>query len=406
MPPGHPAARRYTPPVHREPIFTRDFNLVFAANVLQGLSFFLFIHLPRFLTDLGADEVEIGLIIGITAIAAIAARPTIGRLMDTRGRRPVIIVGGILNLVTILLYLTVSGLGPWIYVVRVLHGVSEGMMFTALFTYGADVVPASRRTEGLALFGVSGFIPMALGGVVGDVILDVRGFDELFLTAALFGLLALILAGRLPERAPHIDRDRRGAGFFSAIRQPDLAPIWWMTAIFSVVLTSYFTFLRTFVDESGFGSVGAFFIAYSATAILLRMFFAWLPERVGHKRILYPAFVALGAGFLVLGGAASDSAVIVAGVLTGAGHGYAFPILFGFTVTRAPVADRGSALAFFTALFDVGILIGGPLLGWIITLSGYPAMFRAATVILAAGALVFALWDRAHDPELKAAEPV
>lgn len=384
----------------RDRILTRDFLLVFAANALQGLSFFLFIHLPRFLTDVGADEVQIGLIIGVTAIAAIASRPTIGRLMDTRGRRPVILVGGVLNFVTIFLYLTVSSLGVWIYVVRVLHGVAEGMMFTALFTYGADVVPASRRTEGLALFGVSGFIPMALGGVLGDLILDWSGFDELFLTAAVFGILAWLIGIALPERAPHIDHDQKGAGFLSAVRQKDLLPLWWVTGIFSLVLTSYFTFLRTFVDESGFGSVGAFFMAYSITAILLRSFFAWLPERVGEKRVLYPAFATLGLGFMALALADGGAMVLLAGVLTGAGHGYVFPILFGFTVNRASVSDRGSALAFFTALFDVGVLVGGPILGLIITVSGYPAMYTTATVILFAGVVIYALWDRKHDPAL------
>ena len=381
----------------RDPIVTKDFALVFAANALQGLSFFLFIHLPRFLTDIGADEVEIGLIIGVTAIAAIASRPTIGRVMDTRGRRPVIIAGGVVNVIAILLYLTVSSLGPWLYTVRILHGVAEGMMFTALFTYGADIVPASRRTEGLALFGVSGFIPMALGGVVGDLILEWRGFDELFYTAATFGVLAWVLGIALPERAPHIDHAMKGAGFFSAVRQRDLLPIWWITAIFSLALTPYFIFLRTFVDEMGFGSVGAFFLAYSATAIVLRLFFAWVPERVGEKRVMFPAFVSLGLGFLTLAMAESSTAVVVAGLLTGAGHGYTFPILFGFTVKRAPVADRGSALAFFTALFDVGILVGGPVLGLIINLYGYPAMYRATAVILAAGVISYALWDRKHD---------
>lgn len=381
----------------KDPILTRDFLLVFVANLLQGLSFFLFIHLPRFLTDLGADEVEIGLLIGVTAVAAIASRPTIGRVMDTKGRRPVIITGGILNVVAIFLYLTVTSLGSWLYVVRIMHGVSEGLMFTALFTYGADVVPASRRTEGLALFGVSGFIPMALGGLLGDLILQWAGFNELFLTAAAFGIGAWFIGVALPERSPHLDDAQKGAGFLSAVRQRDLLPIWWMTGIFSVVLTSYFTFLRTFVDDNGFGSVGAFFVAYSATAILLRLFFAWLPERVGEKRVLFPSLVSLGVGFLVLALAGDGTAVIVAGVLTGAGHGYAFPILFGFTLNRAPVADRGSALAFFTALFDVGVLIGGPMLGLIITRSGYPAMYTASAVVLLAGTVTYAVWDKKHD---------
>lgn len=246
-----------------------------------------------------------------------------------------IIVGGIVNVVAIFLYLSITSLGVWIYTVRVLHGVAEGMMFTVLFTYGADIVPASRRTEGLALFGVSGLIPIALGGVLGEVILAWFGFDELFLMAAAFGILALLMGMALPERAPHIDHKQRGAGFLSVLRQKDLLPLWWMTRIFSLVLTSYFTFLGTFVDTVGFGSVGIFFAAYSVTAILLRIFFAWLPARVGEKRVLYPALASLGLGFLVLATAQNGSAIAPAGFLAGAGHGYAFPILFAFTVARA-----------------------------------------------------------------------
>jgi predicted MFS family arabinose efflux permease len=271
-------------------------------------------------------------------------------------------------------------------------------MFTSLFTYGADVVPASRRTEGLALFGVSGLLPMALGGLIGDVILRWAGFDGLFLVAAGFGALALAVAVTLPERAPAIAEGARSSGFFSAIRQRSLLPIWWVTGIFSLVLTAYFTFLRTFVDEVGFGSVGVFFAAYAGTAILLRLLFAWLPARIGEKKVLYPAFGLLVVGFVVLAEAESGTEVALAGLLCGAGHGYAFPILFGFTVTRAPVGDRGSALAFFTSLFDIGTLTGGPLLGAVIAGFGYPEMFATAAVILTAGVISYALWDRKYDP--------
>jgi len=78
----------------KERLFTRDFILVSIANLFQGMSFFLFIHLPRFLAEMGADEVLIGVLIGVTALASIAIRPLVGRIMDTRGRRPVILAGG------------------------------------------------------------------------------------------------------------------------------------------------------------------------------------------------------------------------------------------------------------------------------------------------------------------------
>jgi predicted MFS family arabinose efflux permease len=381
--------------VPREPIFTRDFNLVFTAHVFQGLSFFLFIHLPRFLSDAGANEVEIGVLIGVTAVSAIAIRPPVGHFLDSVGRRPVLVVGSLLNVVAVALYLTVDSLGTWLYVVRFLHGIAEGATFTALFTYATDIVPVSRRTEGLALFGVSGFIPMALAGLIGDVILDRRNFDELFVAATVLGLIAWLIILLLPERAPeraHTEVATRR--FLTAVRRPALLPLWLVTFTFAVVITSYFTFLRTFIDERGFGTVGAFFAAYATTSILLRAFFAWLPERVGAKRVLFPAFGVLALGFTVLAAAGGGGAVILAGILTGAGHAYVFPILLSLTVTRTREQDRGAAMAFFTAIFDVGILVGGPLLGLIITLSGYSWMYLAAVALTAAGAGAFAVWDR------------
>ncbi len=386
----------------RDRLFTRPFVLVSLTNLVQGMSFFLFIHLPRYLEDLGANEVLIGVIIGVTAISSILARPAIGTIMDTWGRRPVILVGTVVNFGAILLYLTVSSLGPWIYVVRIIHGISEASLFTSLFTYGADVVPESRRTEGLALFGVSGLLPIAFGGLLGDIVLSRGGFDQLFLTAAGFAFAAILFAVWLPERAPALGDKEEKKGFFAAIRRPDLLPIWFIVGFFSFVLTGYFTFLRTFIDDVGIGSVGLFFGFYAGTAIALRLAFAWLPARVGEKKVLFPALIAIAVGFVLLARVQTPLDVAVAGVLCGAGHGYAFPILFGFTVTRSPDVDRGSTLAFFTALFDIGVLVGGPMLGVIISVSGYPAMYSFAAVVMAISTVIYWRWDRRYDYEDKA----
>ena len=380
-------------PPPRDPLLTRPFVLASIANLFQGMSFFLFVHLPSFLADLDADEPTIGLIVAMTAVAAIAVRPMLGRTMDLRGRRPVILAGGVLNVTTILLYLSINSLGLGLYLVRILHGVAEGAMFTGLFTYGADTVPASRRTQGLALFGVSGLLPIALGGLIGDRLLAGPGFDALFLTAAGFGAVALFLGIFLPDLGVTADAQKR-VSFLRAIRQRDLLPLWWITGTFSLVLTGYFTFLRTFVDETGVGSVGLFFACYAGTAILLRLAFGWVPARFGEHRTLYPALGSLAAGFVALAAASSASAIAIAGILCGIGHGYAFPILYGFTVTRSPLAVRGSTLAFFTALFDIGTLVGGPILGLVIEGFGYPAMFLAAGGMLAVATVVFARWDR------------
>jgi MFS family permease len=98
------------------------------------MAFCLFLHFPGFLKDMGATAVQIGWISGITAVVSIAVRPSLGRVMDNRGRRGVILWGNALNVLVIGLYLTVSEIGPWIVAVRIGHGLSEAMLFTAFFT--------------------------------------------------------------------------------------------------------------------------------------------------------------------------------------------------------------------------------------------------------------------------------
>lgn len=378
----------------REPVITRDFSLAWFASFFEGLSWALFIHLPGFLDDLGASEAEIGLIFGIAAVAAVGVRPWVGQALDHFGRKPVISIGNVVNVGSILLYLTVSTIGPWVYVVRVIHGIGLATLFSAFFTYGADVVPESRRTEGFALFGVSGLLPIAAAGVIGDIVLNRAGFRELFMTAAAMAGIALVISLPLKERKPDQRDGRTRRGFFSVVRQQTLRPVWLMAGGMAFVLTAYFTFLRTFVDETGVGSVGLFFATYGASAIILRVGLGWVPDRLGQKRVLFPSMGSLAVGFMTLSLATGSAHVAIAGVLCGIGHGYGFPILSGMVVSRALDEDRGSAVSIFTALFDMGTLIGGPILGVIISSFGYATMFTFAAVAIVTTSFVFATWDR------------
>ena len=381
-----------------ERLFTRAFVSVFAANTFMELAWSLFLHFPGYLQDLGADEIQIGILVGVTAIASIAIRPWIGAVMDLRGRRQVIIAGNVLHVLVLALYLTVTALGPWIYIVRILHGLATAMLFTSHFTYAADVVPASRRTQGIAIFGISGLMPIGLGGLLGDFILSIGDFTTLFITAMGLAVAALLLA--LPLRDVltfHQGEDRRG--FWESVGQRNLLPLWLAALVFSLSLTTFFTFLKTFVNETGIGSVGLFFAVYTGTAIGLRIIAADLPDRFGQKRVMFPAFGMMAAGFITLSNATDATDIAIAGFMNGVGHGYVFPIMFGMVVTRARPSERGSASAIFTAVFDVGMLVGGPMFGLAIHLGDYRAMWLLAAGLVVVGASAFAWWDHQVEKE-------
>jgi MFS family permease len=181
-------------------------------------------------------------------------------------------------------------------------------------------------------------------------------------------------------------------------------PLWLIGFVFSVALAGVFIFIKPFVMETGYGTVGLFFTSYTVVALLLRVFFGWLPDRVGPKRLLFPALVALALGFVLLALAENAREVASAGLLCGAGHGFTFPILFGMVVTRARDAERGAAMSIFTALFDAGALVGGPLFGLLhgltlplggsLSATGYTLVYGAAAAIVVVGTLAYGLLDR------------
>lgn len=377
----------------REPLFTRPFLLAGSAHLLHALAFYLYLSVPGFLVELGATEPQIGAIFGLTAATAIALRPPLGRVMDTRGRRVVALAGGALSTLVCAAYLTVHALGPWIVAIRVVHGVSEAMLFASLFAIAADLVPPSRRIEGIAWFGVTGLLPMSLAGVFADWILQRGSFALLFAVSSALSAIALALTVPIRD-VPRAHDAAPSRGIVAAFLQPDLRPLWMLGLVFAAGLSGPFTFLKTFVMTTGIGSVGAFFGAYGAAATVVRALFGKLPERVGPKRVLVPALAAQAVGMIVLASATSTTAVVVAGVFAGLGHGFVFPILLGMVVTRARAEERGAALSIFTALFDGGTLVGAPALGWVVKEAGYPTTFAASAAIVAAGAVAFVAWDR------------
>lgn len=376
-----------------DPLLTRTFVLLSAAHFLHALSYHLFLHLPGFLTSIGASEFDVGMLSGAASFAAIAARPPIGGVMDHRGRMPIVWAGGALSVVACCCYFAVGSLGVGLYAVRIMHGLSEAMLFASLFAFAADIVPASRRIEGIGLFGVSGMLPMAVAGALGDWVLRYGSYRALFGVALASTGVALVLSFFLvePTRALHGERPR---GLGSALIDRSLLPIWLGALCFATAIAAHFSFLKTFVLERPIANLGDFFATYAVAACALRVLFGRVPEAVGPKRVLVGALLALAAGHVLLAFAAARWHVIVAGALAGSGHGWSFPILLGLVVERARASERGSALAIYTALFDGGTMIGGPVLGAVIETWGYTTMFLVAASMVGLGLCVVLLGDR------------
>ncbi|MEX2652373.1 MAG: MFS transporter [Acidimicrobiia bacterium] len=369
-----------------------NFGKLFAAALLQEVSFVLLVHLPGYLEDLGATESLIGILYAAAAVLGLMARPALGMVLDLTHRRTVLLVTGLFNAAVILALATTTVWGPWLWGLFLAQRVLQIALFTTMLTYGADSLPIEHRTQGLALFGLSGLLPIALGGVAGDVVINAFGFKALFVVSATASVVSWLLVWRLPLLPVLGRRPRRG--FWASLAQRNLLPLWWVTLFFSIGLETLFTFTRTYMDERRIGSTGLFFGVYGVTAAAMRILGGRHYDRVPQRLFVVSALVSYGLSLAILALAGSVPLLIAAAVFGGLAHGAVFPILTSQVVARARTAERGSAMAIFTSIFDIALLIAAPAVGFLIDGFNYRLAFGCVAIALALGAAVYAIWDR------------
>ena len=175
--------------------------------------------LPRYVHGpLGAGDIAVGVVIGSYAISGLLLRPIAGRLADRRGRKPTVLIGGLLLCISGLLYLPSLGLAGLI-VARLVLGAGEGSVYTAGSAWIIDLAPPARRGRVLGLYGLAVWGGLSVGPLAGEVLLQTSGYTAVWIFAAAMPLLGALIApagtrplraGR-PRRAAPPDRSRGGA---------------------------------------------------------------------------------------------------------------------------------------------------------------------------------------------------
>ncbi len=351
--------------------------------------------LPRYVRGpLDSGNFAVGLVIGAFAFTALAARPLAGHIADTRGRRPVVALGALLASVAGLLYFVPGGMATLI-VSRLVLGAGEGMVFTAGATWVVDLAPPGRRGRVIGLYGLAVWGGLSLGPPIGDALLRASSFDAVWAFATISPFIGALVALRIPDpfRAAAPEGDRPLIARESV--RPGLA-----LSLATVGYAAMASFIVLHLDRIGSGHGAAAFTAFAATVIVTRVVAGDLPDRVGPLRCAGGAAVVECVGLALIALANGLPLALAGAICMGAAFALIYPSLSLVVVNQVSEARRGSALGTFTAFFDIGMAVGGPLTGLAASLGGYPAAFWVASAsALGTAALVRALRTRsAEDP--------
>ena len=182
------------------PLFTSDFVLACLITFAAFASFYLLLAtLPLYIKNIGGNDSEVGLIIGVFSGASLLLRPFIGRASDMRGKRPFILVGTIILAASSGLYTLIRSV-PLLLGLRVIHGTGWASFSTATNALVADIAPRSRRGEAMGYYGMFNNLAMAVGPALGIALVNGLSFDAMFMSAAAIAIVAVVLS--LAVRAP------------------------------------------------------------------------------------------------------------------------------------------------------------------------------------------------------------
>jgi len=370
-------------------LYTANLATVLGASAAFGFSLATFYLLPKYLKgELGADASEIGVVTGVFGAAVAAGAPLAGAWVDRVQRRLLITFGALVMAATSLAFLLVDSLGPAIIVLRAIQGVAFAGVFTAVGALVTDLAPEERLSEALGLSGASMLVMSAVAPPVVEPLARAGGWSAVFCVAAATALLGALLSLAVHERAGRRHLRAGGeVGLWALLKKRHTIHYAIVTAAAGAAFGVMFTFQQPFVMELGRDDVGGFFVAYAIVAIVVRLVFGSLPDRLGRFRV---AVFSLNLYTVTVLSMAVLTPVWLelVGALLGLAHGVFFPAFNAAALARVDAGDRGKLLSVFTGAFYGGLAAGVFVLGVVADVAGYPPVFVLTAALTCCGGVL------------------
>jgi len=377
-----------------EKLWSRNFVLIIVINFLVFMNHIMLLStFPFYIESLGGSEALAGLAATLFSFVAVLCRPFVGWMLDNGKRRTILSIGLCGMILMPLGYMAASVIFL-AFVFRMVHGAALALSNTSTATIASDVIPRSRFSEGMGMFGMATALATSCAPALGLYLMNSFSYTVLFLCAAgsivIAVILFLLLRLKPVGATPHPLNVR---ALFSKSAVPASA----IALVFMLTFGALENFLAKYAAEKALPSGGLFFAIMAVMLLIVRFTLGKYADRKGEGMFVYSCNAAMFAAFLLLSLAPNNVTFILAAILAGYGFGGLEPALQSMAVHSSSPAERGSANSTFLCAYDIGIGLGGGIAGWLITAAGYENMFLVLSAANIISVLMYVFWGR-HDP--------
>lgn len=383
----------------KEKLWNSNYVKVWLANFMIFFSFMIVTPLlPLYLSDTyQADKDTIGFVLSGYTLTALLARPVAGYLVDSYSRRVVLLICYFFFFTLFAGYL-IAGTMTLFAIIRTVHGAPMGAVTVANSTSAIDVLPSSRRAEGIGYYGLSNNLATSMAPTVGLLIYDKIGnYDIIFLIALCAAVIGFVINATVHFPVKEIVPNKNPISFdrFFLVKGWSEGVVIMSVGLSYGVLVTYLAIYGK--EELGMtAGTGAWF-AVLCTGLILSRLIGARSLRKGrvvqnvNRGILISVF-----GYLLFALMKNPVGFYGAAIIIGLGNGHIFPGMQTMFVNLAPNNQRGTANSTLLTCWDVGMGIGVVFGGIAIHHSGYSAAFWFAFIVNLLGVIFYFLYVKNH----------
>jgi MFS family permease len=319
--------------------------------------------------ELGFNNAFGGLAVGITFLSTILTRGYAGALSDRIGPKACMRRGLMLYAAAGLICL-VPGNYAVLIAGRLMLGLGESLAMVGMVAWAIGLMGQARSGKVISLVGIGMYGAFAAGGPLGLALMDRFGFAGLMVVCTVLPLAGLVAILGVPAVATHPGPRQSFLGILGQIWREGAA-----VGLQGVGFAALGAFFSLFFLERGWPHAGLGLTCFGAGFVLVRLFCANLPDRIGGGRVAIVSLIVEACGQYLLWLAPGPEAALAGALLTGLGCSMVFPSMGAQVVRRIPPQLRGTAVGGFAAFQDLAYGATAPLVGILADHTGYQAVF-------------------------------
>ena len=383
----------------KDRLVTPSYCFILAANFLLYFGFWLLIPvLPFYLSEVfRAGNSTIGIILSCYTVAALCIRPFSGYFLDSFARKPLYLMAYFIFMTMFAGYIIAGSLTLFI-LFRIIQGVSFGMVTVGGNTVVIDIMPSSRRGEGLGYYGLSNNIAMAVGPMSGLFLHDAgMSFTTIFccsLGSCIAGFVCASLV-KTPYKPP-VKREPISLDRFILLKG---IPAGISLLLLSIPYGMTTNYVAMYAKQIGINATTGFFFTFMAIGMAIsRIFSGKIVDRgkitqvisAGLYLVVFSFFLLSACVYLISWNNMLCTVVFFAvALLLGVGFGIMFPAYNTLFVNLAPNSQRGTATSTYLTSWDVGIGIGMLTGGYIAEVSTFDKAYLFGACLTIVSMLYF-----------------